>query len=64
MRRDEVELLELDDLDDVPPLAGSDLGLAIDLAREDLEQEDDLGFRSLFEHPEAVLRRSRWSHAA
>ena len=63
MRRPEIELLE-DDLDDIPSLTGSDLGLPIDLIRDDLEDEDDLGFRALYEHPEAILRPSRWSHAA
>lgn len=65
MRRPEVEILE-DDLNDIPSLAGSEieLGLPIDLAREDLDDEDDLGLRSLYEHPEAILRPSRWSHAA
>ena len=64
MRRPEVELLE-DDLDDIPALTGSELGLPIDLTREDLdEDEDDLGFRALYEHPEAIVRSSRWPHAA
>lgn len=65
MRRPEVELLD-EDLDDVPTLDGSELGLPIDLIREDLEDEDDddLGFRSLYEHPEAILPAYRWPHAA
>lgn len=65
MRRPEVELLD-EDLDDVPTLDGSELGLPIDLIREDLEDEDedDLGFRALYEHPEAILPPSRWPHAA
>ena len=63
MRRPEVELLD-DDLDDTPTYAGSELGLPIGLTREDLEDEDDLGFRALYEHPEAILRRAHWSHAA
>ena len=63
MRRPEVELLE-DDLDDIPALTGSELGLPIDLTREDLEEDDDVGFRALYEHPEAIIRSSRWPHAA
>ena len=63
MRRPEIELLD-EDLDDLSTLDGSELGLPIDLTRDDLEDEDDLGFRSLYEHPEAILRPSRWSHAA
>lgn len=63
MRRPEVELLD-DDLDDLPPLRGPELGLAIDLAREELDDDDDVGFRRLYEHPEAVIRPSRWPHAA
>jgi len=64
MRRPEVELLD-DELDDLPPLRGTDLGLAIDLTREELEEDDgDLGFRALYEHPEAMVRPSRWPHAA
>lgn len=61
----EVELLD-EDLDDLPTYAGSELGLPIDLARDDLddEDEDDLGFRTLYEHPEAVLGSSRWGRAA
>ncbi|MCA9589701.1 MAG: hypothetical protein KC657_30555 [Myxococcales bacterium] len=63
MKRPEVELLE-DDLDDIPTYASSELGLPIDLAREDLDDEDDLGLRALYEHPEAILGSPRWSHAA
>lgn len=72
MRRPEVELFE-DNLDDISDFAGPELGLPIDLAREDLEDEDDLGFRALFralyenpenENPETALRSSGWSHAA
>ena len=64
MRRPEVELLETD-IDDVSPVTGSELGLPIDLTRDDLDDgEDDLGFRALYEHPETVLRSARWHRAA
>lgn len=65
MRRAEIELLD-EDLDDVPSLDGWELGLPIDLIREDLddEDEDDLGFRALYENPEAVVPPSRWPRAA
>ncbi|MCW5831121.1 MAG: hypothetical protein KIS78_01525 [Labilithrix sp.] len=63
MRRPEVELLE-EDLDDLPARVETELGLPIDRMREDLEDEDDLGLRALYEHPEAILRPSRWPHAA
>lgn len=63
MRRFEVEILE-DNLDDDLALTRSELGLPIDLTREELEQDDDLGFRSLFEHPEAFLASARWPDAA
>jgi hypothetical protein len=60
----EVEILE-DDLDDIPTLTGTELGLPIDLTSEVLdEDDDDLGFRALYEHPEAIIRASRWPHAA
>lgn len=63
MRRSEIELLD-DDLDDILDLAMStDLGLPIDLAREDLD-DDELGLRSLFENPDAVLGSSGWGRAA
>ena len=57
MRPAEVELLE-DDLDDSPALTAADLGCSIDLTRADLDDEDDLGFRALYENPEAILRGS------
>ncbi len=60
MRPTEVELLE-DDLDDAPALTTAELGWSIDLAREDLDEEDDLGFRTLYEHPEAVVGGARSS---
>jgi hypothetical protein len=64
MRRPEIELLE-DDLDDTPALNGPELGLPIDLDREDLDDDEDgLGLRALFEHPETVLRSSPWPSAA
>jgi hypothetical protein len=58
MRRPEVEILD-DSLDDIPILKGSELGLAIDPTHDDLEDEDDLGLRTLYEHPEAILRPLR-----
>ena len=64
MRRPELELLD-DELDDLPPLRGTDLGLAFDLTREELDDDDDaLGLRALYECPETVIRPSRWPHAA
>lgn len=63
MRPAEIELLE-EDLDETPAIAGSEIGLPIEATREDLEDEDDLGIRALYEHPEAILRPSRWPHAA
>jgi hypothetical protein len=64
VRRPQLELLETDIDDAALPVTPSELGISIDLTREDLEETsgDDLGFRSLYEHPEPVLRR--WSHAA
>jgi hypothetical protein len=64
----EIELLE-DDLDDGLDMTSTDLGIPIDLARADLDDDDDLGLRALYEHPEAVLgesalRPSRWGRAA
>ncbi|HVH40820.1 MAG TPA: hypothetical protein VM925_00710 [Labilithrix sp.] len=66
MRRTEIEVcIEDDDLDDGLELSGTELGLPLDLAREDLDDgEDDLGFRALYERPEAIIRSSRWGHAA
>ena len=64
MRRPEIEILE-DHLDDDLLLTESDLGIPVDLARRDLEEDDDdLGLRALYEHPEAVLGSPRWPHAA
>jgi hypothetical protein len=54
MRRTVVQLLE-DDIDESSVPTAWELGIPVDLVREDLEDEDDLGLRSLFEHPEAVL---------
>jgi len=62
MRRPEVELLD-DDLDDIPTCTGADLGLSIDPTLDDLEDEDDLGLRALYEQPEVILGRARWFHA-
>jgi hypothetical protein len=64
MRRPDVEILD-DDFEDIPAVTGSELGLPIDLTRDDLDEDDDHpGFRSLYEHPETILRSSRWPHAA
>lgn len=63
MRRPEIELLE-DILDDSCVLSTTELGIPIDLAREDMDDEDDLGFRALYEHPEPALRSPRWPDAA
>lgn len=64
MRRTEIEILE-DHLDDDPPLTRWDLEPSIDLVRDGLDDdEDDLGFRALYEDPEAALRASRRSIAA
>ncbi len=63
MRRPEIEILE-DDVDDAPVLTRAELGIPIDLTREDLEDEDDLGLRALYEHPEVILGASRWPRAA
>jgi hypothetical protein len=62
MRPPEIEILEemLDD-DAVTP---SDLGLPIDLTRADLEDDDDVRFRTLFENPEPIIRPRRWPSAA
>ena len=64
MRRREVEILE-DDLDEYPLLARWDLEVPVDLAAEDLDDDesDDLGFRTLYENPEVMLRPSRSLHA-
>jgi hypothetical protein len=65
MRRTEVEILEDDLDDDTSTLSGSELGIPIDLTREDFEEDDDaLGFRALYENPEAIIRSSRWPYAA
>jgi hypothetical protein len=64
MRRSEVEILE-DDLDDIPALTRTELGLPIDLTRDELDEDgDDLGFRALYENPDTVIRSSRWPDAA
>jgi hypothetical protein len=56
-RRPEIEVLE-DYLDDIP-LSRWDLEVPIDLAREELANDDALsdGFRALYENPEAILDR-------
>lgn len=55
-----------DDLIDPEPVTANDLGLSIDLIRDDLEDTDDgLGFRALYERPEIAFRgRGRWPDAA
>ncbi|MBS2014844.1 MAG: hypothetical protein JST00_18285 [Deltaproteobacteria bacterium] len=62
MRRAQIEILE-DDVDDAPAMTRAELGIPIDLTREDLEDDDDLGLRALYEHPEAILGAG-WPRAA
>jgi hypothetical protein len=50
----EFDLLD-DDLNESSVVTPWELGLTMDLASDDLEDDDDLGFRALYEHPEAVL---------
>ncbi len=59
-RRDPVLLDDAFDDDDAPP----DLAVPIDLTRDDLDDEDDLGFRALYEDPEPLLRARRPARAA
>ena len=62
----EIDVLD-DDLDDNYLPSAWELGLEVDLAREELyedEGDDDLGFRSLYENPEAVLGSAGWPSAA
>lgn len=58
MRRPKIQIFEDSLLDESPLLTRSDLGLSIDLARDDFDDNDSLGFRSFFEHPEAVIGAS------
>lgn len=61
-RRDPVSLDDDLDLDSVPDV--TELGIPFDLARDDLaDDEDGIGLRALFEHPENVIR-TRWHDAA
>jgi hypothetical protein len=62
MGRAEIEILE-EDVDDSASLTPTELGLPIDLTREDLD-DDDLGLRALYEHPEPLVRSARWPYAA
>ena len=59
----EVELIE-EDFDDSTAFTTMELGWSIDLAREDLDDEDDLGFRALYEHPEALKASEAASRVA
>lgn len=64
MHESELPLLD-DDATAAEPFSARDLGIAIDLTREDLEDtEDGLGFRSLLERPDRVLRRARRSRSS
>jgi hypothetical protein len=63
MRHTEFELLE-DDLEDILDVVTSkELGLPVDLGGDELD-DDELGLRSLFENPDAVLGSSGWPDAA
>lgn len=57
MQRSEIEVLDSDFFDDDSPTP-EELGFTIDLAREDLD-DDDLGLKELYEHPEVVLGSPR-----
>jgi len=46
----------LDEPDDEAPVSAWELALSAGLAPED-EDEDNLGLRTLYEHPEALLGR-------
>ncbi len=63
MRRPTMEMLE-EDLDEARLLTPAELGFSLPTASHDEDVDDDLGLRSLFEHPEMILRPSRWPHAA
>ncbi len=64
MRRRELAILD-DDFADDAIVDETQLGMTIDLVRDDLaEDDDDLGIRALYEHPDAVIRSSRRPHAA
>ena len=63
LRTPEVELLD-EELDNAPPSAW-EIGLTIDLTREDFDdddREDGLGFRALYDQPDRVTRRA-WAAA-
>jgi hypothetical protein len=64
MRRREPAILEDDFADDFV-VDEVDLGLTIDLARDDLaSDDDDLGLRALYEDPDVLLGSSRRARAA
>lgn len=65
MRRPQIEILEefAQYMDEPPSLTPVELGIPVDLTREDLEEED-LGLRGLYENPEAILGESPWPRAA
>lgn len=58
-----VELLDTD-LDDDLVVPELELGFSVDVARKELADGDDMGLRSLYEHPESILGRLRWARAA
>jgi hypothetical protein len=57
MRNPEIELLEADLDDGLVAPEPLELGFSIDLVSDDLDDADDLGLYSLYENPEALLKR-------
>lgn len=61
MREHDLELFDddIDDIDDSLFVTTTELGIPIDLARDDLDDpivdDDGLGFRALYVNPERVL---------
>jgi len=56
-----IDVLE-DDYEDLTTVTPWELSLTADLPRED-EGDDDLGLRSLYERPEALLGPDEWPDA-